>query len=194
MDGQDTPDGSDVREAITKAARDGNSVDITFTDADGTSRDSEINFTTDENGNKIIGVQFVARHNVLEGIKYGFIDSFKMEKEMLVVLGQLVTGQGSAGDVVGPVGIVDVVGKTAQTGFLNMVYLLALLSLNLGLVNILPFPALHGGRLLFIVIRAVTGNMISDDMENRINYAGLMILFMLMIVITLKDEYTFIIK
>ncbi|MDD6254674.1 MAG: RIP metalloprotease RseP [Eubacteriales bacterium] len=194
VDGQDTPDGSDVREAITKAARDGNSVDITFTDADGTSRDSEINFTTDENGNKIIGVQFVARHNVLEGIKYGFIDSFKMEKEMLVVLGQLVTGQGSAGDVVGPVGIVDVVGKTAQTGFLNMVYLLALLSLNLGLVNILPFPALDGGRLLFIVIRAVTGNMISDDMENRINYAGLMILFMLMIVITLKDVYTFIIK
>lgn len=194
VNGESTPDGSDVRNAISEAAQDSDSVEITFTDKDGNTQTKDIEFTTDENGNKIIGVQFVARHNLLTGLKYGFIDSFKMEKEMLVVLGQLITGQGSAGDVVGPVGIVDVVGKTAQTGFLNMVYLLALLSLNLGLVNILPFPALDGGRLLFIVIRGVTGNMISDETENRINYAGIMILFMLMIVITVKDVYTYIIK
>lgn len=194
VDGRSTPEGEDVRKAISKAAGDGDSTVITFIDAGGNKKEETVGFSEDENGNKIIGVQFKAGHNPLIGLKYGLIDSVKMEKEMLVVLGQMVTGQGSAGDVVGPVGIVDVVGKTAQTGFINMLYLLALLSLNLGLVNILPFPALDGGRLLFVIIRAVTGNRITDEMENRVNYAGIMVLFTLMILITVKDVYTFILK
>ncbi|MBR2736257.1 MAG: site-2 protease family protein [Firmicutes bacterium] len=106
----------------------------------------------------------------------------------------MIIGQGSAQDVVGPVGIVKVVDQTTQAGLLNILYLTALLSLNLGLVNILPFPALDGGRLLFVLIRAVTGRMITDEMENRIHYAGILILFMLMILITLKDIHTFILN
>ena len=194
VDGKATPDGKDVREAIHAAAESGDSVTVTYEKPDGNIYKKEIAFTIDENNNKVIGVLFQSHHNVLTGIKQGFVSCFVMEKEMLVVLGKMIIGQGSAQDVVGPVGIVKVVDQTTQAGLLNILYLTALLSLNLGLVNILPFPALDGGRLLFVLIRAVTGRMITDEMENRIHYAGILILFMLMILITLKDIHTFILN
>ena len=77
---------------------------------------------------------------------------------------------------------------------MNVIYLLALLSLNLALVNILPFPALDGGRLLFILIRKITGKAVSDELEGKIHLIGMAILFSLMIFITLKDFNMFILK
>ena len=194
VQGKATPDGNDVREAIHDAAEAGDSVMVTFEKPDGSINKKEIAFATDDNGNKIIGVMFRSHHNLLTGMKQGLISCFTMEKEMLVILGKMIIGQGSTQDVVGPVGIVTVVDKTTQAGLLNVFYLLALLSLNLGLVNILPFPALDGGRLLFVIIRAVTGHRITDEMEGRIHYAGILILFSLMILITLKDIHTFILN
>lgn len=195
VDGEKTPEGSDVRSAIQSAAKSGDKVAITYKDKEGASKTEDIKFTVDDAGNKIIGVRFEAKHNFLSGLKSGIVNSFIMEKQMLVVLGKLITGQGSMNDVGGPVAIVSVVGKTADTGsMLNMFYLTALLSLNLGLVNILPFPALDGGRLLFVIIRAVTGKMITDEMENRVHYFGILILFGLMILITMKDISTLIFK
>ena len=192
--GTTTADGTDVQKAIQRAAKSGDSVEVTFENPQGKEKTKEIRFTSDEQGNKIIGVRFKAHHNPVQGAKYALISSVSMEKEMLVVLGRMVTGRGSTDDVVGPVGIVNVVDQTTQAGLLNIMYLMALLSLNLGLVNILPFPALDGGRLLFVVIRALTGQMISDELENAIHYVGIMLLFFLMILITLKDINTFILN
>ncbi len=194
VDGVPMSDGSDVQEAVRSAAESGDSVAVTFVDEGGRSSTEQIEFREDEEGNRYIGVRFKARHNLLQGMKYGILTSVSMEKEMLVVLGRLVAGQGSAGDVVGPVGLVTVVDQTTQAGLLSVLYLMALLSLNLGLVNILPFPALDGGRLLFVLIRSVTGHMITDEMENRIHFAGIMILFSLMILITMKDISSFILN
>jgi len=120
-----------------------------------------------------------------------FVHSVKncLGLEMMIVdsLKNLITGAGSVNDLVGPVGIVNVVDQTAQVGIPNLLMLTVLLSLNLGLINILPFPALDGGRIVFVVIRAVTGKMISDKLEGAIHLAGIMILFGLMILITCKD-------
>ena len=192
VDGKDTPDGADVRNALQSAAESSDSAVLTIQREDGALITKKVHFTTDENGNKIIGIQFKARHNPLAGFKNGMVSCFTMEREMLILLGKMIIGRGSVNDVVGPVGIVTVVDQTTQAGLLNVLYLMALLSLNLGLVNILPFPALDGGRLLFVVIRALTGQLITDEMENRIHYAGLMVLFFLMILITFKDIHTFI--
>ncbi len=191
---QKTADGAEVRDALQSAAESSDSVMVTIQRGKSETTTVNVHFTTDENNNKIIGIRFKARHNPLVGIKNGFVSCFTMEREMLILLGKLFIGQGSADDVVGPVGIVTVVDQTTQAGFLNILYLMALLSLNLGLVNILPFPALDGGRLLFVVIRALTGQMISDETEGMIHYAGLMILFFLMILITFKDIHTFILN
>ena len=193
VNGTDTASGEEISEAIGTAAETEDSVEITWQHkGDAEPVTSTVSFREEEDGHKRIGIQFRRGHNLLTGMGYGLVRSVEIEKEMLRVLGEMITGKGSTEDVVGPVGIVSVVDQTAQTGFANLVLLLALLSLNLGLVNILPFPALDGGRLLFILIRAVTGKAITDSMENAVHYFGLLLLLALMLLITMKDINTFI--
>ena len=78
-------------------------------------------------------------------------------------------------------------------GFIYVVYLAALLSLNLAVINLLPFPALDGGRLLFLVIRKITGKRVTDEMEGKIHFIGIMLLFALMIYVTWNDIIRFIV-
>ncbi len=132
--------------------------------------------------------------NVLEAVVLGFKNCINIEIMIFDAFKDLLTGAGSVNDVVGPIGIVDAVDKTAQTGISNLVLLTVVLSLNLGLFNIMPFPALDGGRILFVIIRAITGKAITDEIENKIHYAGILILFGLMILITMKDVNTFFLK
>ncbi|MCI8284122.1 MAG: site-2 protease family protein [Firmicutes bacterium] len=195
VDGVGIGEGSEAVKALAEAAGGKDSVAVSYlTKESGFAETavSEISFADLDEGQKRIGITFDVNHNPIKGLWLGIKSSFYMEKEMLSVLGDLFTGKGSADDLVGPVGIVDVVDKTAQKGMFNLIYLMALLSLNLGLVNILPFPALDGGRLLFIIIRRITGKMITDELENKIHFIGIMLLFALMIAITMKDINTFI--
>ena len=108
-------------------------------------------------------------------------------------LRQLFTGDVSVKELSGPVGIVYAVNETAKSGILYVIYLAALLSLNLAIINMLPFPALDGGRLLFLLIRKVTGKRVTDEMEGRIHFIGIMLLFALMIYVTFNDVIRFIV-
>jgi regulator of sigma E protease len=130
----------------------------------------------------------------VKSIGYGAQATWSMTKMMYGVIGQLVTGQASLDQLTGPVGIVKAVGDTAQYGFLYVLQLAALISLNLGIVNLLPFPALDGGRILFLVIRLFTGKRLSDSVEGKIHLAGIILLFALMIYVTVLDVDRFIIK
>jgi regulator of sigma E protease len=106
---------------------------------------------------------------------------------MYDVLGKLFTGKAGINQLTGPVGIVKAVGDTVQYGGGYVVELAALISLNLGIVNLLPLPALDGGRILFLVIRLFTGRRVSDALEARIHTIGILALFALMGVITIMD-------
>lgn len=90
-------------------------------------------------------------------------------------------------DVAGPVGILAITSQAAQEGFLDVVNLTAILSINLGILNIIPFPALDGGRLLFIVIEAMLGKKVYPKLESVIHAAGMVILILLLLVITAHD-------
>ena len=90
-------------------------------------------------------------------------------------------------------GIVYAVNDTAQYGFVYLLYLTALISLNLAIVNMLPLPALDGGRLLFIIVRKITGKAITDEMEGKVHFIGIMLLFALMIYVTWNDIVRFIV-
>ncbi|MBQ3925042.1 MAG: site-2 protease family protein, partial [Firmicutes bacterium] len=118
--------------------------------------------------------------------------TFTLTKQMYVILKQIFTGEVSASELSGPVGIVYVVNQSISQGMIYFFYLLAMLSLNLAVINLLPFPALDGGRLLFIVIRKITGKAVSDEVEGRINLIGLMLLFALMIYVTGNDIIKFV--
>lgn len=123
----------------------------------------------------------------------GFTSTWGLTKSMYVIIKQMVTGKVAMNQMSGPVGIVYMVNKSASRGFVYFLYLMALISLNLGVFNMLPFPALDGGRLVFIIVRSFTGKAITDAVENRINFAGLLLLFGLMIYVTWNDVIKFIV-
>jgi regulator of sigma E protease len=123
----------------------------------------------------------------------GFTSTWGLTKSMYVIIKQMVTGKVAMNQMSGPVGIVYMVNRSASRGFVYFLYLMALISLNLGVFNMLPFPALDGGRLVFIIVRSFTGKAITDAVENRINFAGLILLFGLMIYVTWNDVIKFIV-
>lgn len=99
----------------------------------------------------------------------------------------MITGGVSKDDISGPVGIVSLVGDTKDYGFTYFLYLTALISLNIAIINLLPLPALDGGRIIFVIIRGITGNMISDDLEGKVHTAGMLLLLLLFLLITWND-------
>jgi regulator of sigma E protease len=148
----------------------------------------------DDAGRRIIGILPTFDKNPGKALILGFTGTFEMSVMMLDYLGKLITGQGSSSDLMGPVGIVSTIGDFAQKGFVYLANLTALISLNLAIVNLLPFPALDGGRLTFMLLRIITGKAITDEIENKIHFAGLMLLFTLMIWITVQDVGKFVFK
>ena len=87
----------------------------------------------------------------------------------------------------GVVGTVAIMADVANDGLINLVYIAVILSLSLGLFNLIPFPALDGGRLLFLVIEAIKGKPLNRKVEGIVNAIGLGLLFLLMIVVTVSD-------
>lgn len=140
-----------------------------------------------EDGRYIIGVTSKVSHNALAAVSNGAKGTWSMTKGMFSALAQLVSGEVSTDELSGPVGIVSLVSETKNYGMIYFGYLVALISLNLALMNMLPLPALDGGRIIFVIIRKITGKMISDNLEGKIHGAGMILLFGFMIFVTWND-------
>lgn len=98
-----------------------------------------------------------------------------------------VLGQADMSTLTGPVGIVGVVGDAAKFGFIYLLSFTALISINLAVINLIPFPALDGGRLLFLLIEKIKGSKISPKIANWTNTIGFGLLMLLMVIITYHD-------
>ncbi|MDR1271758.1 MAG: site-2 protease family protein [Clostridiales Family XIII bacterium] len=150
-----------------------------------------------EEGNVMIGITPAMGHSPVYFFKsfgLGTRTVFQMTGMMYSALWDLVTGKTGLDGLSGPIGIVKTVGDSVQYGFSSIVQLTALISLNLGIINLLPFPALDGGRLLFLVIRKVAGKRISDAVEAKVHLIGIILLLALMVVVTFKDVDRFILN
>ena len=101
----------------------------------------------------------------------------------------LATGHSVGGDVAGPVGIANMTGQVARLGFVYLLQFMALLSLNLAVINILPFPALDGGRILFLIIEGIKGKPVKREVETIIHNIGFWLLMILVIWITARDVW-----
>ena len=137
--------------------------------------------------------------DVIGTLKLSFIqalwEGLKLSANLFVVtavgfytlIHNALIGQGSMAGIAGPVGIVGIVGDAAKFGFIYLLSLTALISVNLVVINLIPFPALDGGRLLFLLIEKIKGSRIKPKVANIINMIGFGILMLLMIVITYRD-------
>ena len=122
--------------------------------------------------------------------KYQFLPSLQVSLQrfgvVIASIFQVVTGQAPF-DVAGPVGIIFVIGEVAQTGFVNLLLLTALISISLGIMNLLPIPALDGGRLFFLLVEAIRGRSIDPEKEGTIHFIGFAILILLILFVTYQD-------
>ena len=128
-------------------------------------------------------------------LKYGALEVKYLIRSTLLSLKELVTGGLGMKDLSGPVGVVDAIGSTYEesksegmlTVWVNMLYMAALLSANLEVMNLLPLPALDGGRLVFLIIEAVRKKPVNRQVEGMVHFAGLMLLMVLMVVVMYND-------
>lgn len=120
-------------------------------------------------------------------IKYAFLKFFSTIEQMIFTVFYLITGKISLSMLSGPVGIFKVVGIYSQYGFANLVSLLCLICINVGFINILPFPAFDGGHVLFIIIEKIKGSRVSPKVENTIHNIGFILLMILMVLVTYND-------
>ncbi len=120
-------------------------------------------------------------------IKHTFWRTVSTVKMVYDSLLGLVTGRFGMEAVSGPVGVVEVVGEAAKTGLWTFMYLVIVLTVNLGVFNLIPFPALDGGRFLFLAIEGIRRKPINRNVESYINFIGMLLLFAFMIFVTVKD-------
>ena len=145
-----------------------------------------------ESGRNKIGITPEMKHSVAGSVGSGIKNTWNMTVMMYKVIKQLFTGDVSVSELSGPVGIVYAVNQSAKAGVIYVIYLASLLSLNLAIMNMLPFPALDGGRLLFLLIRKITGKKITDAIEGKIHFIGIILLMVLMVYVTWNDIVKFI--
>ena len=121
-------------------------------------------------------------------VKEAFFQTVWMGKLVFVSLGMLLRGQAKVSEVSGPVGVVGAMNTTARTGgFVSLIYLAAFISVNIGLMNLLPIPALDGGRIFFVLVEALRRKPIPPEREGLVHFVGLILLMAVMVLATWND-------
>lgn len=140
-----------------------------------------------------IGIQYANTYekNPLKAIPYGFEQTYNWIVKIAELLGLLVTGHFTLDALSGPVGIYKATEEVAKYGFMTLMNWAAVLSINLGIMNLLPLPALDGGRLLFFGYEAVRGKPIDKQKEGMVHFVGFALLMVLMIAVTWNDIQKF---
>ena len=144
-----------------------------------------------EDNRVIIGIEPVLKKSFTLSIIGGFQKTGSMLKLMFDFLGMAFRGKVSTQDLSGPVGVIYTIGEAAKYGFINLIYLMGFISVNLGFFNLLPLPALDGSRIIFILLEVIRGKAIDPKKEGVIHFIGFVLLILLMITVTYTDVIRF---
>lgn len=134
-----------------------------------------------------IGMEQEVEKGIIPALEFTGKKTVSIFKQMGVTVAYLFTGGISLSQLSGPVGIFSIVGDQSSAGAMNIIYLIAFLSINVGFINLLPLPAFDGGHILFIIIEKIKGSPVKPETENMIHTIGLFLLMLLMVVITFND-------
>ena len=135
----------------------------------------------------VIGITSQISHSPVKAVIGGFESTWNIVKLMFQSLGMLFSGEASTSDLTGPVGMVQMVSETQTLGFWYYGFLTALICVNLAIINMLPLPALDGGRIIFVLFTMITGRKVSEKVEGTIHFVGLALLMCLMVYVTFND-------
>lgn len=152
----------------------------------------------EESGRYLLGFQGYGEYVDCKNagiFKYSYYEVRYSLKATVKSLGMLLTGKASKDDISGPIGVAQVIGEVKEQASpygawvvaLNMINLAMLLSVNLGVMNLLPLPALDGGRLVFLIIEAIRGKPVPPDKEGMVHFAGFVVLMVLMALVMFND-------
>lgn len=172
------------KEIILKVERNGEALDVKITPRENPPA-----------GQGALGVALVESGQEQQGFFQSIWEGLKISGQMFgfIFVGifnlikMAVLGQAPLEAVTGPVGIVKITSQVSHLGFVYLLQLLALISINLAAINIFPFPALDGGRLLFLIIEKIKGSPLPRRFEGYANAVGFALLIILMVLITIKD-------
>lgn len=126
------------------------------------------------------------RFSFFGSLKMGWQETVWFTKQIIGILGNMVTGKIPA-EGAGPIGMIVMVGQVARTGIINLLTFAAIISIQLGLFNLLPIPALDGSRLIFFAIEAIRGKPVDPEKESFVHFIGFVLLMVFMVLITFKD-------
>lgn len=142
-----------------------------------------------EYGRPMLGVSpSHVRYGIIKAVRSSLGYTYRMTEMMLRGFYELIVQRQEA-DVTGPVGIASMSGKALREGFWDFITFIAIIALNLGIMNLFPIPALDGGRILFVLLEMILRRRLPEKVENWIHTAGFALLISLMILITGKDIY-----
>lgn len=142
---------------------------------------------------KVFGIQMKSdvKKGFIPAVKYGFQKFASLVEQMCLTIANLFTGGLSLNSLSGPVGIYTVVGESRNAGIESVIFLIAYLSVNLGIMNILPIPALDGGHVLFLIIEKIRGKKIDEKIESVVTTVFFGLLILLMIYVSINDVIRF---
>ncbi|HID10440.1 MAG TPA: RIP metalloprotease RseP [Candidatus Latescibacteria bacterium] len=192
VDGQEVGDWHGMRELVRK--RPGRLVTVRW-QRDGRFLEAKVTLEAHDEDGRNVGRLGVAmglswkRAGILEGIETGIQNTYAVLKVTLEFLGGLLTGKVSTKLLGGPVMIAHMAGQQARAGLASLLWFMALLSVNLAVLNILPIPVLDGGHLMFLGIEGVLGRPLSARGRAVLQYIGMAFLVLLMIYVTINDLY-----
>lgn len=176
----------------------GNSVDMVVKRGKKSVKLNDVTFKTE----KYDGINYLTCDFYVKGVKPNFLTFFTQTFKTTVSYGRtvwfslvdLITGKYGISALSGPVGLTKVIGESARLGIRNLISVLALVTVNLGIFNLLPLPALDGGRLLFILAEMIIGRPVPKKFEGYVHAVGFALLIGMMILVTAKDIVTLFVK
>ncbi len=156
---------------------------------DGEVKEFSIHTEKDEqSGRNVIGITPTFSKNPVMTLPKSVYQVYFLTKSIFDFLGDKIMGTGEAeGEIVGPIGMVNIVGQAAKMGIFNLIMLAAYFSINLGIINLLPIPALDGGRLIFIIFEIIRGKAINQEKEAIAHTMGFVVLMLFMLFIFMKE-------
>ncbi|MGI6160845.1 MAG: RIP metalloprotease RseP [Christensenellales bacterium] len=174
---------SDEARAALMASRDDGYADVVF-EREGREYQARVGY---QDGLIGITMQTKQTYGLFESIGLSFRWVYNRVAEMVSFLTGLFAGTQSTEDVGGVVAIVDILGQAARYSFESVLIMAAIISINLGIMNLLPLPALDGGRIVFLIVEAIRKKPIHREREGMVHFIGIILLLGLMVLITYND-------